>query len=84
MLKLLSGIRSTAFREAPNRCLVPLNSFADYAPEPNPDTKKKEVVWFAINDDRPLTCFAGLWTEFMGDRGAKSKPVPVRTTSTAS
>jgi putative SOS response-associated peptidase YedK len=29
-----------------------------------------------INDDRPLTCFAGIWTEFKGDRGTKSKPVP--------
>jgi putative SOS response-associated peptidase YedK len=33
-------------------------------------------VWFAINDDRPLTCFAGIWTEFKGDRGTKSKPIP--------
>ena len=48
----------------------------EYAPEPNPETKKKDVVWFAINDDRPLTCFAGIWTEYKGDRGTKSKPVP--------
>jgi hypothetical protein len=27
-------------------------------------------------DDRPLTAFAGIWTEFKGDRGTKSKPVP--------
>ena len=27
-------------------------------------------------DDRPLTCFAGIWTEFKGDRGTKSKPIP--------
>jgi putative SOS response-associated peptidase YedK len=47
-----------------------------YAPEPNPETKKKDVVWFAINDDRPLTCFAGIWTEFKRERGTKSKPVP--------
>ena len=40
-----------------NRCLVPFNSFAEYAPEPNPETKKKDVVWFALNDDRPLTAF---------------------------
>lgn len=45
-------------------------------PEPNPETKKKDVVWFALNDDRPLTAFAGIWTEFKGDRGTKSKPVP--------
>jgi putative SOS response-associated peptidase YedK len=27
-----------------NRCLVPANSFAEYAPEPNPETKKKDLV----------------------------------------
>jgi putative SOS response-associated peptidase YedK len=26
-----------------NRCLVPLNSFAEYAPEPSPETKKKTL-----------------------------------------
>jgi putative SOS response-associated peptidase YedK len=51
-------------------------SFAEYAPEPNPETKKKDVVWFALNDDRPLFAFAGIWTTFSGDRGTKSKPVP--------
>jgi putative SOS response-associated peptidase YedK len=59
-----------------NRCLVPANSFAEYAPEPNPETKKKDVVWFALNNDRPLFAFAGIWTTFNGDRGTKSKPVP--------
>ena len=59
-----------------NRSLVPFNSFAEYAPEPNPETKKKDVVWFALNDGRPLTAFAGIWTEFKGDRGTKSKPIP--------
>jgi putative SOS response-associated peptidase YedK len=59
-----------------NRCLVPFNSFAEYAPEPNPETKKKDVVWFALNEDRPLCTFAGIWTEFKGERGTKSKPVP--------
>jgi putative SOS response-associated peptidase YedK len=62
--------------EPENRCLVPANSFAEYAPEPNPETKKKDVVWFALNDDRPLFAFAGIWTEFKGDRGTKSKPIP--------
>jgi hypothetical protein len=28
-----------------------------HAPEPNPETKKKDVVWFALNDDRPLFAF---------------------------
>jgi putative SOS response-associated peptidase YedK len=64
-------------------CLVPFNSFAEYAPEPNPETKKKDVIWlkkdviwFALNDDRPLFAFAGIWTEFKGERGTKSKPIP--------
>jgi putative SOS response-associated peptidase YedK len=59
-----------------NRCLVPVNSFSEYAPEPNPATGKKDVVWFALNDERPLFAFAGIWTTFKGDRGPKSKPVP--------
>jgi putative SOS response-associated peptidase YedK len=53
--------------------LVP--AFAEYAPEPNPETKK-DVVWFALNNDRPLFAFGGPRTEFNGDRGTKSKPIP--------
>ena len=59
-----------------NRCLVPANSFAEYAPEPNPATKKKDVVWFALDESRPLFAFAGIWTTYNGDRGTKSKPIP--------
>jgi putative SOS response-associated peptidase YedK len=62
--------------EPENRRRDPVNSFAEYAPEPNPATRKKDVVWFALNDDRPLFAFAGIWTEFRGDRGTKSKPIP--------
>jgi putative SOS response-associated peptidase YedK len=29
-----------------------------------------------LNDERPLFAFGGLWTEFKGDRGTKSKPIP--------
>jgi putative SOS response-associated peptidase YedK len=36
----------------------------------------QRVVWFALNGDRPLFAFGGLWTEFKGDRGTKSKPIP--------
>jgi putative SOS response-associated peptidase YedK len=62
--------------ETEHRCLVPASSFAEYAPEPNPETKKKDVVWFALNDERPLFAFAGIWTQFSGDRCTKSKPIP--------
>jgi putative SOS response-associated peptidase YedK len=59
-----------------SRCLVPVNSFAEYAPEANPATGKKDVVWFALNEQRPPFAFAGIWTTFKGDRGTKSKPIP--------
>ncbi len=77
----VTNIRNTAsphwwaWLEPKYRCLVPANSFAQFAPEPNPETGKKDVVWFALNEDRPLFAFAGIWTIFVGDRGTKSKPV---------
>ena len=67
-----------------HRCLVPFNSFAEYAPEPNPETKKKDVVWFAVDENRLLTAFAGIWTEFRGDRAPSQNRYRGRITSTAS
>jgi putative SOS response-associated peptidase YedK len=52
--------------------LIPVNSFAEYAPEPNPETKKR-TSWFALNEDRPLFAFAGIWTD---KGGSESKPIP--------
>jgi putative SOS response-associated peptidase YedK len=65
-----------------HRCLVPANSFAEYAPEPNPETK--DVVWFALNEDRPLFAFGGIWTEFRGERGLSRSRSPARISSTDS
>jgi putative SOS response-associated peptidase YedK len=65
-----------AWLKPESRCLVPANSFSEYAPGVNPATGKKDAVWFALNEDRPLFAFAGIWTEFEGDRGTKSKPIP--------
>lgn len=78
----VTNIRNTssahwrAWLKPEHRCLVPVNSFAKCAPEPNPETKKKDIVWFALAESRPLFAFAGIWTTFNGDRGTKSKPVP--------
>lgn len=78
----VTNIRNTssshwrAWLKPEHRCLVPANSFAEYAPELNPETKKKDVVWFALTEVRPLFAFAGIWTTYNGDRGTKSKPVP--------
>jgi putative SOS response-associated peptidase YedK len=52
-----------------NRCLALFNRFAEYAPEANSETKRKDVVWFALDENRPLFTFAGIWTTFNGDRG---------------
>lgn len=49
------------------RCLVPVSSFSEYA-----DTKpRKTPVWFALDDDRPLFAFAGIWRPWTGVRGTK-------------
>jgi putative SOS response-associated peptidase YedK len=61
----VANIRSTAsphwriWLRPEHRCLVPFNSFAEYAPEPRPETKDKDV--FAHGDDRPPSSFAGIF-----------------------
>ena len=47
-----------------HRCLVPFNSFSEY------DTidGNKVPVWFAVDQSRPLLCFAGLWTNWTSVR----------------
>ena len=40
------------------------------------DTKpRKTPKWYALDADRPLFAFAGLWTPWRGVRGPKSAPV---------
>lgn len=46
------------------RCLVPATSFVEYT-----DATPKVAHWFALADDRPLFCFAGLWRPWTGVRG---------------
>jgi putative SOS response-associated peptidase YedK len=71
----VTNIRNTSspywrmWLEPEHRCLVPANSFAEYAPEPNLETKERDVVWFALDESRPLFCLAGVWTKFRGNRG---------------
>jgi hypothetical protein len=47
-----------------HRCLVPFTSFSEY------DTidGKKVPVWFALDESRPIACFAGLWTSWTSTR----------------
>jgi putative SOS response-associated peptidase YedK len=61
-----------------HRCVVPVTSFAE--PSPTPNDKDPETggiqrnFWFALNEDRPLFFFAGLWTRWQGVRKVKEGP----------
>lgn len=76
-----TNIRNTAsphwrrWLKPEHRCLVPVTSFSEYAPKPDPVTKKKDIVWFALDETRPLFAFAGIWTNWTGVRGTKAKPI---------
>ncbi len=48
-----------------HRCVVPFTAFAEPHKQLNQDT---ENVWFALNEDRPLAFFAGIWTEWTSVR----------------
>lgn len=51
-----------------HRCLVPFTSFSEYRVEPD---KSRTPVWFARGEDRPLTFFAGIWTNWTSVRKLK-------------
>ncbi len=45
------------------RCVVPVTSFCEYT-----DTSPKVAHWFALGEERPLFCFAGVWRPWSGVR----------------
>jgi putative SOS response-associated peptidase YedK len=51
-----------------HRCVVPFTSFAEN--EHLPDGSKP-TVWFALDETRPLACFAGIWTRWTSVRKVK-------------
>jgi putative SOS response-associated peptidase YedK len=60
-----------------HRCVVPVTSFAEPSPEKNdkdPETGVQRNYWFALNEDRPLFFFAGVWTPWHGVRKVKDGP----------
>ncbi len=54
------------------RCLVPFTSFAE--PDNGPPGSRAPV-WFALDDSRPLACFAGVWTRWTAVRRVKEGEV---------
>lgn len=59
-----------------HRCVVPFNSFSEFNKAEGGD------IWFALDETRPLACFAGIWTNSTSVR--KVKEARPRTTSTRS
>jgi putative SOS response-associated peptidase YedK len=51
-----------------HRCVVPFTSFSEN--EHLPDGSKPPV-WFALDETRPLACFAGIWTRWTSVRKVK-------------
>jgi putative SOS response-associated peptidase YedK len=54
-----------------HRCLVPFNSFSEF----DVIDGKKLPVWFALDQSRPLLCFAGLWTNWTSVRKVREGEV---------
>jgi putative SOS response-associated peptidase YedK len=55
-----------------HRCLVPFTSFSEH--EALPDGRHPPV-WFALSAERPLACFAGIWTQWTSVRKLKEGEV---------
>ena len=55
-----------------NRCLVPFTSFSENELSPG---GSKQPIWFAFDEDRPLACFAGIWTRWTSVRKIKEGEV---------
>ncbi len=52
-----------------SRCLVPFTSFSEF----NADAGGN--IWFAFDEERPLACFAGIWTDWTCVRKVKEGEV---------
>jgi putative SOS response-associated peptidase YedK len=57
--------------QASHRCLVPVTSFCEY----DHRSGKAVPAWLALNKDRPLFFFAGIWRPWKGVRSTKADPV---------
>ena len=53
---------------AEHRCVVPFTSFSEPHNRPGQPTRP---AWFALDEDRPLAFFAGIWTQWTSVRKLK-------------
>jgi putative SOS response-associated peptidase YedK len=63
-----TNIRNTSSRHwkrwlgVESRCIVPMSSFSEFNRDAGGD------IWFALDESRPLVCFAGMWTNWTSVR----------------
>ena len=50
------------------RCLVPATSFCEWT-----DSRPKIPHWFALDETRPVFCFAGIWRPWTGERKGETR-----------
>jgi putative SOS response-associated peptidase YedK len=55
----------TRWLDVESRCVVPFNSFSEFNKAEGGD------IWFALDESRPLACFAGIWTNWTSVRKVK-------------
>jgi putative SOS response-associated peptidase YedK len=55
----------TRLLSSQHRCVVPFNSFSEFNKAEGGD------IWFALDESRPLACFAGIWTNWTSVRKVK-------------
>ncbi|MEW9304588.1 SOS response-associated peptidase [Labrys neptuniae] len=58
-----------------NRCLVPFTAFSEYSDSEKNEKGGKALKWFALNDNKPLAVFAGIWTNWTSVRKVKEGEV---------
>ncbi|MDR6660820.1 putative SOS response-associated peptidase YedK [Tardiphaga robiniae] len=64
-IRRLSSKHWTRWVGIEHRCIVPLTSFSEFNKTTGGD------IWFALDESRPLACFAGLWTNWTSVRKIK-------------
>jgi putative SOS response-associated peptidase YedK len=64
-IRNLKGKHWTRWLAVENRCVVPFNSFSEFNKVEGGD------IWFALDETRPLACFAGIWTNWTSVRKVK-------------
>lgn len=57
-----------------HRCLVPAIAFSMYAQMADPETGKKPLRWFVVDEDQPVFALAGIHTTWTGACGPIKAP----------